>query len=136
MEMHDMWCMNWIVHVKREMLQKEPLHLALWFESYAPLKFNVHLAKIDPYLFNHKWEIHDLGLFGNGRTRPTTFMFNKISFEAFLMMQTWGENLSIFGNFKLQVTYYFWKVFIWLYFLHCWCLKCQMKLVWTWMKCL
>jgi hypothetical protein len=38
-KMHGLWCMNWIVHIKREMLQKEPSHLALWFESYAFLKF-------------------------------------------------------------------------------------------------
>jgi hypothetical protein len=38
------------------------------------------------YLANHIWEIQVLGLFGKVRERYTTFMLNKISFEAFLDM--------------------------------------------------
>ena len=50
------------------------------------LEVQIHLAMIDPYLFNHTWEIHVLGLFGKVRARSSTFMLDKISFEACLMM--------------------------------------------------
>jgi hypothetical protein len=78
--------MIWKLEVKRRILQKEPLNLELWFKSYAHLKLHVYLAMIGSHLLNHTSYAHDLGHFGNGRERSTTFMFNKISFEAFLMM--------------------------------------------------
>jgi hypothetical protein len=67
-------------------MQKEPPKLELWFKSYAHLNFQAHFAMIGSYLLNHILEIHDLGLFGNGRERSSTFMLDKTSFEAFLMM--------------------------------------------------
>jgi len=52
------------------------------------LKFHAHLAMIGPYLLNHSSDAHDLGLFGNGRERYSTFMLDKISFEASLLLES------------------------------------------------
>jgi hypothetical protein len=41
---------------------------------------------IGSYLLNHSSDAHDLGHFGNGRERPSTFMLDKNSFEAYLML--------------------------------------------------
>ena len=101
MRFHAKLLYAWKIHVTRINVQKEPLKLEFWFESYAHLKFKPHFAMIEPYLLNHICEIHDLGLFGKGRERSSIFMLDKISFEAFLVMLSWGENLSIFGKFKL-----------------------------------
>ena len=66
------------------------------------------------YLLNRSSDSHDLGLFGNGRERSTTFMFNKISFEASLMLESQVEGgpktchfwkLSITGHFPFLETF-------------------------------
>jgi hypothetical protein len=108
--------------------------LELWFKSYVHLKFHACFAMIWLYLLNHTSYDHDLGHFGNGRERFTTFMFNKISFWWCKIELKLVQNPSIFGKFKLWVTFYFGKFFTGPQILQCECLKCQMRLVWTWMK--
>ena len=85
MRYYVMWCMIWKLEAKRRILQKEPLNLQLRSKRYAHLKFYAHLAMIGSYLLIHSSDVHHLGLFGNGRERSSTFMLDKISFEAFLM---------------------------------------------------
>ena len=46
------------------------------------------------------------------------------------------QKLAIFGNLKLQVTFHFWKLLIWLQNLQDRCLSWWINLFWTWMKCL
>ena len=57
---------------------------------------------IGSYLLNHPSDAHDLGLFGNGRERYSTFMLDKDSFEAYLMLESQVE----FG----PKTCHFWKL--------------------------
>ena len=66
-------------------------------------------------------------------------MLDKISLEAYLMLESWvevGLKLAIFGNLKLQVTFHFGKLLIWLQNLQCRHLSWWMNLFGTWMKCL
>ena len=65
---------------------KRTTSFGLMVKKLCMFEVQIHLAMIDPYLFNHTWEIHDLGLFGNRGARSSTFMLDKISFEAFLRM--------------------------------------------------
>ena len=46
------------------------------------------------------------------------------------------QNLAIFGNLKLQVTFHFGKLLIWLQNLQGMSLTCWINLFGTWMKCL
>ena len=46
------------------------------------------------------------------------------------------QKLAIFGNLKLQVTFHFGKLLIWLQNLQGRCLTCWINLFGTWMKCL
>ena len=46
------------------------------------------------------------------------------------------QKLAISGNLKLQVTFLFWKLLIWLQILQCRHLSWWMNLFGTWMKCL
>jgi hypothetical protein len=69
---------------------------------------------IGPYLLNHSSDAHDLGLFENGRERSSTFVLEKISFEAFLMLESQVEfapktchfwKLEIIGHFPFLETF-------------------------------
>ena len=68
--------------------------MASWLRSF--LKFT------EPYLANRTLDFQVLGLFGKVRTRSTTFMLNNFSFEASLDTWSWGQKLSIFGNFNYK----------------------------------
>ena len=114
MNFHAMWWMIWKIHVIRSNMQKEALNLEFWIKSYGLLKFHAHLAMIWSYLLNHSSDAHDLGLFGNGRERSSTFMLDKISFEASLMLESWVEvgpktchfwKLEITGHFPFLETF-------------------------------
>jgi hypothetical protein len=72
------------------------------------LKFHVHIAIIWPYLLNYSSDAHDLGLFGNGRERSSTFMFTKNPFEASLMLESQVEcGPKTFHFWKLEITGHF-----------------------------
>jgi hypothetical protein len=81
---NEMWCMNWIEEIKRNLLQKVPLHLALWCESYPTLKFN----------FFGQWFDHNL---------PTTH--EKFMFLDFLERWEQDLQLSCWTKFHLK---HFW----------------------------
>jgi hypothetical protein len=69
---------------------------------------------IGSYLLNHSSDAHDLGLFGNGRERYSTFMLDKIAFEAFLMMQDQVEfepKTFHFGKLSITGHFPFWETF-------------------------
>ena len=76
----------------------------IWpFEVQENLKMNWS------YLANHTWELSVLGLFGNGKTRSSTFMLGKNSFEACIMMQVEDQEVSIFGSWNYRSSCYFGK---------------------------
>ena len=98
----------------------------MWFVGKNPTKFGlmVHeiwLAEVHKflklnwsYLANHPWDLRVLGLFENGRTRSSTFMLGKNSFEAYLMLESWVEvepktfhfwKLEIIGHFPFLETF-------------------------------
>ena len=114
MKFHAMPWWIWKVHVMRRIMQKGALNLELWVKSYGLLKFHAHLTMIGSYLLNHSSDAHDLGLFGNGRERSSTFMLDKISFEASLMLESWVEvGPKTFHFWKLEITghFPFWETF-------------------------
>jgi len=111
---YAMWWLIWKLHVMRRKMQEEPLNLELWIKSYGHLKFHVHLAMIGPYLLNHSSDAHNLGLFGNGRERSSTFLLNIISFEGSLMLESQVEvgpktchfwKIEITGHFPFLETF-------------------------------
>ena len=70
----------------------------MWSVGKNPIKFGqrnheIWLVEVQKmvkmkwsYLANHTWDLRVLGLFENGRTRSSTFMLGKNSFEACIMM--------------------------------------------------
>ena len=95
-------------------MQKKALILEFQIKSYGLLKFHAHLAMICSYLLNHSSDAHDLGLFGNGRQRSSTFMLEKNSFEASLMLESQVESVPKTCHFwKLEITghFPFWETF-------------------------
>ena len=85
MRFYEMWCMIMIEHIKSEMLQKEPFQLALWFKSYAFLKFKI----------SWPWFDHIL---------PT--IHEKFMFLDFL--ETWEQDiqLSCWTKFHLKLVWW------------------------------
>ena len=122
-----------IEHVKWRLLQKESHELAFWFKSYASLKFK------------NAWQWFDHNL-------PT--INEKWVFLDFLERQEQDLQLSCWTNFDLKLSWTcnfeendfpfwagenyrslpFWETFVLPQILHYGCLKCQMKLIWTWMR--
>ena len=82
----------------------------MWFVGKNPTKFGLmvweicsvevqnFVKMIGSYLDHHTWDLRVLGLFENGRTRSSTFMLGKNSFEACIMMQVEDQEVSIFGS--------------------------------------
>ena len=93
----------------------------MWFVGKNPTKFGLRNHEIWPfevhkflklnwsYLDNHTWDLRVLGLFENGRTRPSTFMLGKNSFGACIMMQVEDQEVSIFGSWNYRSSFYFGK---------------------------
>ena len=131
------WWHFWKEGIKYDLLEKTPPKLAKRFERYGLLKFKNSWDWID-HIFStihEKFMILDFLEMEEQDLQLScwTKFHLKLSWWCNLELKL-VQNRSIFGKFKLQVTCYFWKVLIWLQILQCWCLKCQMRLVWTWMK--
>ena len=44
------------------------------------------------------------------------------------------QDFPFLANSNYRSTFYFWKFLVWLQILHCGCLTCYMRLIWTWMR--
>jgi hypothetical protein len=69
-----------------EFVHKKNIQFGHSMWKLCPPDYGSFLKFPGPYLVNHTWDFQVLGLFGKVRTRSTTFMLNKFSFEAFLDM--------------------------------------------------
>ena len=69
-----------------EFVGKNPIKFGQRNHEIWPFEVQDFVKMIGSYLDNHAWDLRVLGLFGNGRTRSSTLLLGKNSFESCIIM--------------------------------------------------
>ena len=106
-----------------------PFHvkvMPLWFWTFLENEWTI---SCQPHMgISSSWT------FWNGEIKIFNFHVGQNSIWSLYDEVILRRKTFHFGQLKLQVTCYFWKLFVWPPILQPWSLICQMRLIWTWMR--